>query len=843
MSKCALLGFSSFAVLLTCADGEAQQVEPQRSIDTITVTATKRETTLQDAPVAVSVVTQEEIEDAGIEDLIDLQSVVPALRVEQIQRSTETAFFIRGFGNGSGNIGLEPSVGVFIDGVYRSRSASQLADLPKLERVEVLRGPQSTLFGKNASAGIVSVVTSRPSFEQSGYVEAGLSNYDGRHLQGYYTGPISDRLALSVGGSLRKRDGYIDNVELGTDIGTRNRYALRGQMLFQPNNTMEFRLIADINEADEVCCGFLNAVNGPTGAAVEQLGGQVITDPYKYRTALSTDPENQIRNQGLSFHGQVDWDQMTLTSISAIRDHASSAEGDVDFTNIEILQPQLIDLDIQSISQEFRLTSDYDGPLNWMAGLFYYNEELSQTENLRYGTDAAAFIDSAFLGGAGLLNTLEALSGLPSGTFYEAGTGYFTRFEQNSKTLTIFGQVDFEINDRLGITAGISYLEDEKAVEISQRNDDVFSQINLFTVNNGTIPAAFFGQAFSDVTGLAPTPGNIAAVEAAAPGTTAAIEVGVSETLIGLGGLQFLPQFPELPNAVEDGRVNDDNVDYTVRITYDLFDNINLYASFATGYKASSFNLSTGSRPSSNDYAALYPNPVVGSVPARLGQGARFALPEEAEAFELGLKASGSSWDLNLALFDQTINNFQSVVFLGTTFGFSNAGEQSVTGIEYDLVFEPMEGLTLRTSGAYLDAVYDSFVGSPSGGDISGTRPGNVSEFYSTVSAKYEWVSAGHDAFVRVDYQHESDVDTEDGGDLNPNNLILDNGVTRRRGVDAFNASFGISRGDVSLLIWGRNLFNDEYPLQNAPAPLQSGSFNTYPSVPRSYGVDVRWTF
>jgi len=128
----------------------------------IVVTATKRAATLQDIPIAVTVTSAETIEKAQIQDLLDLQSVVPSLRVSQLQSSANSTFIIRGFGNGANNVGVEPSVGVFIDGVYRSRSASSISDLPRLERVEVLSGPQSTLFGKNASAGVVSVVTPKP---------------------------------------------------------------------------------------------------------------------------------------------------------------------------------------------------------------------------------------------------------------------------------------------------------------------------------------------------------------------------------------------------------------------------------------------------------------------------------------------------------------------------------------------------------------------------------------------------------------------------------------------------------------------------------------------------------
>ena len=143
----------------------------------MTVTSTKREQTLQDIPVAVSVVDETIIEQAEILDLSDLQSLVPSLRVNTYQSSAQTAFIIRGFGNGDNNAGVEPSVGVFIDGVYRSRSAAQIADLPNLKRVEVLRGPQSTLFGKNASAGVISIVTREPQFEQEAHAELSVGNY------------------------------------------------------------------------------------------------------------------------------------------------------------------------------------------------------------------------------------------------------------------------------------------------------------------------------------------------------------------------------------------------------------------------------------------------------------------------------------------------------------------------------------------------------------------------------------------------------------------------------------------------------------------------------------------
>ena len=184
----------------------------------IIVTATKREQTLQETPVAVSVTTAETIEQAQIRDITDLQSVVPSLRVSQLQSSFATSYSVRGFGTDGNNLGLEPSVAVFVDGVYRSRAISQISDLPNLQRVEVLRGPQSTLFGKNASAGVISIVSSEPSFQFGGNVEASYGNFDAFVGKAYVTGPISETIAASFAGGYNRRDGYVTNGFNGDDL-------------------------------------------------------------------------------------------------------------------------------------------------------------------------------------------------------------------------------------------------------------------------------------------------------------------------------------------------------------------------------------------------------------------------------------------------------------------------------------------------------------------------------------------------------------------------------------------------------------------------------------------------
>ena len=246
--------------------------------DLIIVTASKRTATLQDTPISVSVTGKSQIEQSQIRDLKDLQTLVPSLRVNQLQSSANTNFIIRGFGNGANNAGIEPSVGVFIDGVYRSRSAAQIGDLPNLERIEVLRGPQSTLFGKNASAGIISIVTREPQFELGGNAEVSYGNYNAIIVKGGVTGPITDKIAVSLDGNFNKRDGYGFDVGLNQKVNERDRWGVRGSILFKPSEDFKIRLIADYDKIDENCCLTANIVDGPTGAAVRAVGGRVISN-------------------------------------------------------------------------------------------------------------------------------------------------------------------------------------------------------------------------------------------------------------------------------------------------------------------------------------------------------------------------------------------------------------------------------------------------------------------------------------------------------------------------------------------------------------------------------------
>jgi len=388
--------------------------------DEIIVTATKRETTLQATPVAVTVTTADTIEKARILDLQDLQSVVPSLRVNQLQTSQNVNFIVRGLGNGANNAGIEPSVGVFIDGVYRSRSAAQIGDLPKLERAEVLSGPQSTLFGKNASAGVVSITTAAPKFETEGYAEIGIGSFSEFVARAYATTGVSDNIAVSLGGSYNVRDGFFESTVGNSAVNDKNRWNIRGQMLIEPSDDTSIRLIADYSQIDEICCAVTNIINEGAADALRFLGGPNAIanadDPFALNSFFDSDPINTVDDFGFSAHIDHDFGNFALTSISSYRSNDSFYDQDADYSSLDSLTVSS-DQEIDTITQELRLTSTGSNQLDWMIGGYFFSEDITSIGGLDFGTATRPYFD-VLLGGPDTLGGLEPLYGVPVGTWF-----------------------------------------------------------------------------------------------------------------------------------------------------------------------------------------------------------------------------------------------------------------------------------------------------------------------------------------------------------------------------------------------------------------------------------------
>ena len=814
----------AFPAQVWAQDGDASETGAEDD-SIIVVTATKRETTLQETPIAVSVTSAEQIEQSQARDLLDLQTLVPSLRVNQLQSSANTNFIIRGFGNGANNAGIEPSVGVFIDGVYRSRSAAQIGDLPNLQRVEVLRGPQSTLFGKNASAGIISIVTQKPQFEFGGSAEISYGNFNAIVAKADITGPISENVAFSLSGNLNKRDGYVRDLNLGIDNNERNRWGVRGQLLFEPSADLSFRFIADYDKIDENCCSVVNIIDGPTGNAIRALGGQVVSnDRFGNTNALNYASINEIENYGVSL--QADWElgAIDVTAIGAYRKVKSFGDQDIDFTTADIVQRSEGSGAIDTYTLELRAASDFDGPINFLVGGFLFKEDIETNGALEYGADFKGYAD-LLTGGAyrNLEPTLRFLvPGIPAGTFGGQGQGRMTNFLYDNEAISLFGQLDFAITDNLTFTVGGNYTNDKKSVIQNNVSTDVFSGIDLVQ----------------------------AGVAAGVPATLAANPN--FNPFLGLRGLQFIPPYLNFPNVVEDGRTEDNDLSYTFRLSYDFPDNVSVYATYATGFKASSVNLSTDSRPFPADFipGSPFQSPPPAASPIRdaglavnnLSTGTRFADPEEAKVYEIGVKGQWPGFGFNLALFDQTLNGFQGNVFTGTGFVLGNAEQQSVRGFEFDTSISPTDGLTFTAAITHLDAEYDSYVGGSAFNpatlgvvptDLTGLRPAGIPEWNITVGGTYNVeFDSGHVLTFHADFLHES-------------NTQIAEGLTQfRREVNQLNGSisFALNNG-LKLTLWGRNLTDEVYNTTVFPAVAQGGTLNGYRNFPRTYGASIKFKF
>lgn len=839
--------------------------------DEIIVTATKRQTTLQDTPVAVTVTTAEVIEKARIIDLKDLQSVVPTLRVSQLQNAANTSLSIRGFANGANNIGIEPSVGLFIDGVYRSRAAAQIGDLPKLDRIEVLSGPQSTLFGKNASAGVVSIATAKPSYETQGFVEGGYGNYNLFTGKAYFTTGLSDTAAFSLGGGFQKRDGYGEVVSLNEDINNLNRFNVRGQLLLEPSDNMSWRLIADYSKIDEECCIVAASIVGPTAQVIGLLGGAVsdANDAFTYETPLNRNTPNKFDDWGVSAQGDYDMGFAELTSISSYRSNQGGFSGsDSDFSTITLLENVYQDVEISTLTQELRLTSNpSDSRLDWMVGGYFFKEDIEQKSGASYGAAARPYVGALLnqlSGGTVTFDILEAtIPNLAPGASYANGQGSDEVFEQDNTAFSLFGTVDYSLTEKLTLTGGLNYTKDKKTVQGSTVNNDAFAALNFA----GADGAAFLGAgvfangqapipgllpngipSFMAAFGLAPTAANIGLIASGGAGAAAQAafgqyNAGVQQFAAGaaaggalstLASVQFFNPFLNFPNAVEDGKSSDDDLTWTVKAAYEVNDNVNLFASAATGFKSTSWNLTRNARPFLASRGAIDSAGLTLSNP---NFGTRFAGPEETTVFELGMKTRFERGAFNITVFDQTIKGFQSTTFAGTAFVLNNAGEQSVRGAEFDGVFSPTDNLKFNLGGAYLDAKFDEFVGAegPNGPtDLSGERPAGIPKWALSAAATYDFsLSSTIDGYLRGDYQYESSTPTNDNLPVN---------ITRT--VGTLNGALGLDfNNGVALQLWVRNLNNDEYFTSGFPSPAQAGTFNNYPNQPRTYGANLRYTF
>jgi iron complex outermembrane recepter protein len=884
MKKTALLlsaVFSSFAMPAFAQDAAAPAAEAVPEAGEIIVTATRRSEALSEVPIAISAVSGEALANTGATDVRALNQLAPSLLVSGATSEVNFSARVRGVGTVGENAGLESSVALFIDGVYRSRTGVGLSELGDIERVEVLRGPQGTLFGRNASAGLINIVTKGPSFDFGGSASATYGNYDYIRLDGSVTGPIiADKAAFRLDGVWQKRDGFIKNVTPGEkDINNRDRYLIRGQLLFEPSSDISLRLIGDYSKRTELCCG---AVNQGPNQNVSLVGGNlnftpntllpllqalganipVATDGSPFVRAQSTTPgfnfTSNTKDWGLS--GELNWDfgGAKMTAITAYRDYKNRQGQDSDYNALDIIHRTALDRRFRLFTQEVRFQGEaFGGRLNWLVGGYYANEKLNVSDNFKYGADYDKFANCLLFAGVlpsvvspsqplcvnvPLLQTTATLSGSPTlaalvanplrpgfgslaavlgqPTLQLSGTGVVNNsFAQSSRNYAFFTHNTFDIiEDKLKLTLGARYTNERKTLAGS------------FNTNNNLCGLL---RASATLSAFATLPCVI--------NNTAGTGLSVTD-----------------PNRIS----KESEWTGTAVLSFKVSDDILTYGSFSKGYKSGGYNLDTSAldptcAPTAASCIALLARPANTPGNGRPEISDLQFAAEKVNSFEIGVKYDGRKFNLNAALFYSRFSNFQLNTFNGINFEVTNvnsckdslggldrdilpsAAVASTTGacaagrlgpgliskgVELEASLFPAPHVAVNLGMTYASTKYQNDLVGIGGRPFAATNfqlPGrqisNAPEYVVTGGVGYtpEIGSNGMSGLVYLDFRYQSDVNT--GSDLDIEKV--------QDGFLVVNGRVGLFGQDKrwGIELWGQNLFNRKYQQIAADTPLQGG--------------------
>ena len=831
-------------------------------------------------PVAISAVTAETLQNSGANDIRQLNQVAPSLLVSSTGSEANGSARIRGIGTVGDNPGLESSVPVFIDGVYRSRSGIGLNELGEIERVEVQRGPQGTLGGRNSSAGLISIFSKKPSFTFGGSGELTYGNYDFMRAASSITGPISEQLAFRVDGVYVKRDGFYTDAQNGKDVNNRDRYFLRGQLLFEPTDALSIRLIADYTKRAESCCAatyvdqsvneFIGNLNNPGIGATLPAGNNIINVLRDLGQPLSAFNQGYSRNISVSpnrsyfgktkdygFSGQIDYDfgSAKLTSITAYRQYRSGQGSDTDYGEVDILYRAPSDdayRQFHTFTQELRLQGEaFDGKLDWLVGGFYANEKLTVRDNLRFGNQYGRFANCRIISGGGLAglyspgqagcvaggitnpvgvgrNTIAGASGPISGADIVAA---FTaldglndrgttndRYFQRDSNWALFTHNIVHITDTVDLTLGLRYTNDKKKFDATFGNDN-------------TVCTRVQGLVLDDLVN---------------PLTTATARA-LAGALVGLSCQGN--STAELNGVSINDKRSEDQITGTAILSWKPTEDLLLYTSFARGYKAGGFNLDRSALKS-----PIFPFAnTVGGAQALVGN-LQFD-PELVDSYEVGAKYSTGPFGLSVSAFRSDFSNFQLNTFNGTVFlvqtinGCSNlvgganadtdlssatgtcaAGDVGygvrTQGVELEASLNPARNFRVAAGLTYARTKYrGDLVGNKNGialdaalRKLPGDNLSNAPELTATGSVTWtpEIGSSGLSGLFYIDGRMTSDYNT--GSDLFPQK--------EQDGFALFNARIGLRGPDQQwgLEFWGQNIFNKQYAQVAFNSPFQAGT-------------------
>jgi len=810
--------FAALSLATTSSISMAQVLEE------VIVTAQKRAESLQDVPISVSAMQGDKIQDAGIATMSSLADYVPNLQIAD--SATNTNIYMRGMGSAN-NQGFEQSVGMYIDGVYMGRGRQYRSPFVDVDRVEVLRGPQGTLFGKNTVAGAINVTSASPELGEAlnGSIAGTAEENGGLITEGYISGSVSDDFALRAAFKYRETDGYMENTFLGSDEPEIESGMIRLTAVWQPSDDLDVNLKYTHSDYDRVGAPsttklYLNAEQRnelvPNRSAFASIAyslmdsafptfGQDINEAYTTikdnNQGFGTNATSGAGNPESSDNAtdnlvlKVDWTagEMLVTSITGY-----SAYEYIDGVDADWLPLQFIarddDQEFSQISQEFRITSPGGEFFDYVAGVYYEESDLAFDRQLTIDTNFDGLTPQVF----GLDNLNQLLTGGAYSSNQIARNHYY---QLDSNSLAVFGQGTFNISDSFRVTVGLRYTEENKDVESVQF---------------------------------------------------------LSDQNTGLG----VPSTNPYLTAIWANNFNTYNFDYnedrktskwlpSLNLQWDAFDDTLLYLSLSQGFKSGGFTAADDGEPAGVAFSAT-PNPF-DAVHTTPNDEFEFD-DEEVNALEIGGKHTllDGGMTLNWAAFYTEYNNLQTSIFKGIGFGVTNASSTTVQGIEIDLNWQATDNLLVGGSLGWLDAEFDDFknaactaiqldadasCGQPGGltnNDQSGKETIFAPEYSASVFFDYtRAIGANWDFFVSGETNYKDDFSP--AGDADP----LDR-------VDSFtktNLRFGVRDEHWEVMAFGRNIFDEEAISQSADVPILAGSHFHYADEGAVFGARAKYSY
>ncbi len=798
--SCVVLGASGTTWAQATPEGERQAT----NLDTITVTAQSRQQELQDVPIALQVVDQKLLDDVAAENLGDIDAFVPGLVVDAVQ-PTQPSFRLRGVETNDFGIGTDPAVGIFVDGVYGGRGGGVLLPFLDVERIEVLKGPQGTLFGRNTAAGAISLVTRRPQDETEARLRLRLGNYGKQYADAMWNIPTGENSALRVNALFNNSDGWFQDGATGKDLGGENVWAARAAWQVRLGDNTTALLSWDHESLDQkgrVTTGIVPLPAYPQRPSVPVDTADYV-DPRKVRTYSDAASAEWRTFDGVTLILDHAFAWGNLTSTSSYRQYDSLNQTEEDGTNRADLYIDSVNTESnETFYQEFKFAGS-NAQLDWVAGASFFKEDAKQTSEVNTNTEAVDNIvrnlgiaptpDGSLFG---FTSMLAQMNGIPVSL---VGDRWNERFNNTLSTTAYaaFGDVIWRATDRLNLTFGLRYTRDEKD----------FTWLN--------------------------TPRNAPELEAKLAllesmgffGALGQMGIPITRQL-----LTFDMAFIDPPAMVNKGMLVRDKrswSDISPRfvVDYRLDERTMVFGSLAKGYKAGGFN-------------ALQIGPAFEN--------------EDVWNLEVGIKQSFGRFAWNASLFHYRYDNRQSVRLIDPDpnnpvdiprFVF-DTGDLAATGLDVDMRWKVTDAFTLDAQAEWIDSKYKDYV-TPEGVDLDG-EPTGEPRFSASLGAAYQVDLAGHGELrfsARHAYRGRSRCNA--GSDLQGDcgiNALLDIGEARER--TDMRIGWTAPKGYWSWAIYGNNVFDNQYVKGlNTYGRGPLGVVGATITEPRTYGMEVAVKF